>query len=468
MLPTHTTGRLQQTGILVYGVLVFIYVVLRAKLLSVTYDEAWSLETYVGSSFWNIITFEPCDSNNHLLNSVLIKLLYSILPNTLFVARIPSVLSCLVFLMFSAKLSKLYAPNRAFLLFFVLCANPFMLDFFSLSRGYSIALAASMASFYYLLLYLSTNKTKKALMSLILQAIAALAVLSFLNLFAAIFILLLGSHLKRKQLFTKNTLLLLLPALLLLAILGFPLYKLTRYGNLYYGGTNGVYHDSYLSLFRYSTYNMFESAWMPYAAAVFLSLLILSFLFRLSAFENKLQHTWPLFLLLICVVINVAQVKITNGFYLIDRTALFYYPLLLMLPFATRKYHSKLQGLLPIFISVVIAINLICSVNFNRSLVWFFDADTATTLQKLNEIGEKYGQVLAIGCSWPLHKSVEYYLRNGTYSYLKQDWNPNYYLYLNSSLDRIDYYPEQEKILLQEKDTVFVSQLSKVIVFKSK
>jgi hypothetical protein len=153
---------------------------------------------------------------------------------------------------------------------------------------------------------------------------------------------------------------------------------------------------------------------------------------------------------------------------LIDRTALFYYPLLLLLPFAARKYQSKLQGLLPILVFTAIAVNLVSAVNMNRSLVWFFDADTKNTLTTLNEMGQQSKQVLAIGCSWPLHKGLEYYLKTGKYTHLKQDWNPKFYLYLDSPLDRIDYYPEQEKILQQEKDTVFVSTLSKVVVFKTR
>jgi len=281
-----------------------------------------------------------------------------------------------------------------------------------------------------------------------------------------LFLLLLFIQFKRKQLITKNTLPLLVPPLLLAAVLAYPLYKLTRFGNLYYGGTEGVYTDSYLSLFRYSTYHMFESAWMPYAAGAFLIALLLGLLVRLSASENKVQHIWPLVLLLLCVLINITQEKFGKGFYLIDRTALFYSPLLLMLPFATRKYQSKLQGLLPILVFVAIAVNLVTAVNFNHSLVWFFDADTKTTLQQLNEEGKKSNQVLAIGCSWPLHKGFEYYLKKGEYTYLKQDWNPKYYLYLDSPLDRIDYYPELEEILLKEKDTVLVSQRSKVVVFK--
>lgn len=464
----QSTARSQQLAIALYSSVVFVYVLARAVVLSVTYDEAWSLETYVGGSFWNIITFEPCDSNNHLLNSLLIKLLYAVLPNTLFVARIPSLIACLAFLMFSAKLCKFYAPSRAGILFFVLCSNPFMLDFFSLARGYSLALAASMASFYFLFLYLKSNQNKYAVFSLTLEAIAALAILSFLNLFAALFILILFIQFKRKQLLTKNTMQLFLPALLLAAILAYPLFKLTRFGNLYYGGTVGVYVDSYLSLFRYSTYHMFELDWMPYAAGVFLLIVLLGFLVRLSASENKIQHTWPLLLLLFCILINVTQVKLGKGFYLIDRTALFYYPLLLLLPFATRKYQSKIQGLFPMLIAICIAGNFFTTLNFNRSVVWFFDAETKSTLEKLNTMGQQSNQVLAIGCSWPLHKGLEYYMKKGAYANLKQDWNPKYYLYLHSPLDRIDYFPEQEKILQQERDTVLYSTVSKVVVYKTR
>ena len=95
---------LQQTPFLL-SLLAFTYVLLRAVILDITYDEAWSIGTYVTGTYKNIMTYVPCDSNNHLINSLLIKTLYLILPETTFVARLPSLLAFFLYLRFAQLLS---------------------------------------------------------------------------------------------------------------------------------------------------------------------------------------------------------------------------------------------------------------------------------------------------------------------------------------------------------------------------
>jgi hypothetical protein len=57
------------------GFLVFIYILIRSININITYDEAWTLRDFVSLPFKQIFSFEPADANNHLLNTVLIKIL---------------------------------------------------------------------------------------------------------------------------------------------------------------------------------------------------------------------------------------------------------------------------------------------------------------------------------------------------------------------------------------------------------
>ena len=467
MQQTDTT-RAQINFIRGYGTVLFLYVFVRAILLAITYDEAWSIETYVSGSFLNIISYEPCDSNNHLLNSLLIKLLYTFLPNSLFVARIPSLLAFIGFLWAARKVAVNYSSHNAALVFFVVVSNPFLLDFFSLARGYSLAMCGLMFAFYYLQLYLNSGHIKAASKSFAAAGISSLAILSFLNFFVALVLFVFWRQYKLKRLLSSLSFTLLVWPLLLPLVLAYPLYKLTRFGNLFYGGTNNVYSDSFESLVRYSSYHMFDQTYTGTIAATIVLVLFASFFVRVMHFENKVSQVWPAAILLLAVLLNIIQVKFLKGFYLIDRTALFYYPLLVLLPISTLKYRRAYIALPAWSIALLLAINLISAANFKNTLVWFFDADTPHILQQLNERGEKNNEVLSLGCSWPLHKGMEYYLKRGKYPFLKQDWNPNYVLYLDAELDRIDYYPKQEEILKLRIDTLFRFETSKVLVFKKK
>lgn len=82
----------------------FLYIIIRAVLIPITYDEAATFFHYV-----HIGTFWPgeahWDANNHILNSWLTWLSYTAFGNSEFILRIPNVLAGLLYLTFSQRLS---------------------------------------------------------------------------------------------------------------------------------------------------------------------------------------------------------------------------------------------------------------------------------------------------------------------------------------------------------------------------
>src|SRR5688572_4654039 len=108
--------------------LVFVYVFIRAVKLDITYDEVWTLFDFIPNSYYYILNFTPPDTNNHVLNSISIKFLYSFLPDTVFVARIPNLIALLFYLYFALKLCKRFFKDWfGFFVFLALTLNPFAL-----------------------------------------------------------------------------------------------------------------------------------------------------------------------------------------------------------------------------------------------------------------------------------------------------------------------------------------------------
>ena len=460
---------LQQTPFLL-SLLVFTYVLLRAVILDITYDEAWSIGTYVTGTYKNIMTYVPCDSNNHLINSLLIKTLYLILPETTFVARLPSLLAFFLYLRFAQLLTKSENHPAGPFVFILLIGNPFLLEFFSLARGYSLSMAAVLGSLYYFTRYDRSLKLSNLAASLGLAAFSGLSVFSFLNFFAGL-LLISFLHLlfKKKSNYAKVLGLLVLVAGSVAGLLWIPFQRLTQFGNLYYGGGTGIWQDTLLSLTRYSQYSMFPLA--STALVLSLVLLCLATLIVISLRGNArpdFSRSWVLLLLLSCLLINSLQVKLINGFYLIDRTALFLYPLFMLAPWYFLKPLpvQKLSYFIFALLAVFFFGNTLVHANGQKTLTWFFDSRTREILSTFEERGKKENRKIPVGCSWPFEKTLTWYLSQEQYPHVEFRWDPEYYLYLDSGLDQIDYYPQQEK--LEQYRHGIVSQYPKehIFVFK--
>ena len=139
---------------LAIGVSIFSYTLTRAILLSFTWDESFSYLQYVRNEILFRDKYEAMDANNHLLNTWLNIYLVKLFGVSELVLRIPSLIAHLLFLFFSFKLVKNFQGTLLIIAsFLIINLNPYVLDFFSLSRGYALSLGLMMTSIYYLYVY---------------------------------------------------------------------------------------------------------------------------------------------------------------------------------------------------------------------------------------------------------------------------------------------------------------------------
>jgi hypothetical protein len=476
-------------NILVFALL-FTYVIIRAALLGITYDEAWTINTFVPLKVSDIFLFNPADANNQILNTLLIKFFFLSGNHSLFIARLPNVLAFAVYTFFTFRMTE---GSRNFItalfLFILLLFNPFILDFFSLARGYGLAIAFQMGSLYYLMLFTNNIEWKKFAVSLLLAILAVLSNFSFLYFFLTILII--GTVLTfitgRKEKKIKAVLLISLAAIVLLAaIMVVPIIKLIDNGGLYYGGTTGFYHDTLVSIFAFSLYHPYKIDFAQSVLNTYLILLGAIILFCLIKRQGLdaifLQGKTLMMSLLtgIVIIINLSNHYITGTLYLIDRTALFYIPLItILLMYWIEELQERkvnwVPSLLLISLSILSLINFGINANFKKTISWPFEAYTEQIIDKINEEGMKEKRIMTVDFAWPFEKSIGYYVEMNKFSNLsiikdandreKLNNKADYYIYYNRSLDKVGYLADQQLILKLQKDTAWTYEDEDIYVF---
>jgi hypothetical protein len=136
------------------GVGFLVYEILRAARVSLTIDEAETYLNFLSSRLTAVFNFGS--ANNHFLNTLLAKVSSLSFGNGEFALRLPNLLGYAVYLGFGFLLLNRFVCRSGVILgFLLLNLNPYVLDFFSLCRGYGLSLGFLMASLYFFSRFLS-------------------------------------------------------------------------------------------------------------------------------------------------------------------------------------------------------------------------------------------------------------------------------------------------------------------------
>ncbi len=123
-------------------VYLFVLVLVRAANLGITADEALNYSSFLRDSLGKVFTTRY-DANNHVLHTLLCWLSIHFLGLTEFSFRIPTLAGSILFFYAVFQLASILF-DRQFLHVIAtvaLAGNPYVLDFFTVARGYGLALA---------------------------------------------------------------------------------------------------------------------------------------------------------------------------------------------------------------------------------------------------------------------------------------------------------------------------------------
>ena len=415
----------------IIGFLLLSYSGYRAYNLSFTYDESSTVLEFVNRSYSQIFSTAPT-ANNHVLNTVLVKLFADFLPAHEFTYRLPNLLSHLLYLGFSILiLGTLKDVSNSFRLsaFILINFNPYLLDFFSLARGYGLATSFTLGSIYFLIKWTNQWNILQLGYSLILAALAVLSNFTLLNLYLALLVVVASLVLIRlpttSEKYTSGALVLFVSSLLAWLVYK-PLVELVNKKELYFGGKVGVWSDTVLSLLSSSAYSI------NHQETILSLILFLALLFTIAAAtiislkelqrEREPNQLLTVLGLLVVILIGVqVQHWLLGTPFIIERTALFLIPIFMVLLILAihilNQKLGKLASAILVSLTLLFGTNLGFAINDSYYLDWKHESGTKQIMQSIDKHENQYETYF--GVEWPYSVTARFYAKLFQYNWIR-------------------------------------------------
>jgi hypothetical protein len=444
-------------------------------------------------------------ANNHILNAAGMTFFSKIFGVNEFALRIPSLLAHGLFLYYSGRLV-LKCRNKwlAVFGFLIINLNPYMIDFFSLARGYGLSIGLMIASIYYLFVFIEKDGSKKnSTIAMFFAAFAVLANFVLLNYFVVLFgsIVLLNIYFLKKNtsLSVKNLLKsIALPVVVILSLFGLIIpiaLDLKAAGALYFGGSRGFWADTICTIIDRSFYEQPYAHYMVQRAVkafVVLScffgfVYVLTNVFKKKDFDKSFLFLAAIvFLLFLTSLSTIVQFYTLDTLFLTDRTVLFLVVLFNIFLVFLYDQLLKKEGL-TIYIAGVLASIMVLHfakcLNLIYVLEWKYDANTKEMLSDISVLKTipKGKETISIGIPLIFDPAINFYREKDQLVWLNSVWrsetnSPLHDFYCLSqkdlsefnrdSIEIIKTYPVTGNILARPKypfkeiKTIFVKELN--------
>lgn len=416
------------------GLFFMCYLFQRASLLSMTHDESGTTDMAVVPALE--IMFSPLQfqtANNHILNSLLMKLCVWLFGYKEWAVRLPNVLSFLLYFSSSVWLMNRLTKDLFIRIagIFILCSVPYLLDFFALARGYGLANAFGMAAIVLLAEYFYSGKRKMLLFSFTGAALASYSNFTWLNLYLGLWAVVNISFVffRRKEKIILKDLIQInlypLAVVIALALLSYkPISYLRTKDEFKWGAitwkdsfhtflNDVLYGQKLFFLDASQSHNLLK---LGIPAFILLLSILLGWYFIKK--QKQGDNRFPAqaiflfaFLILTIVAGTVLQKHLLNTFYIDGRKATLYIPILLAVLVATLSFvHHKNKtygtAATALFLFCFAAQFIVCF-NFKNCREWWYDAsskDAALYIGTKTTIPEK-----TVAVNWLFRPSFQFY-----------------------------------------------------------
>ena len=354
---------------IIVGIIVFAISLYRTRFTGITYDEAWTYLNYVnGSNPFSTLSYlinGGVLANNHILNTLFISIVEWIFKKEYveLLIRIPSLISYVLYLVFSYKLSNKY--KNKFLIFNLLVFNYGVHEFFGLARGYGMATSFVLVGIYFLKKYEDNiDELKWLSLSYVFMCLACYANTVSLMVFASVLIYTFIQLCINKKIFEyikKQWMFYPIIAALTIVIIRYH-FLVTAEGNPVFGkeGINlGIISD----LLNTFGFNSISSI-----AAIIVGILLIVCVILL---RNKIINFKAYYLPIILILLNIIATIVTGKPSMTDRllipsTPLIVYGLMELL----ELFDSKKAKYIFIGISIIPIIVFACNLNLKETRDW--------------------------------------------------------------------------------------------------
>lgn len=420
---------------LLLGAILLAYIVVRAVQLPITHDEANTCVTYSVMSVCDIITYAKPVPNNHIVNTLGVKFFSSLFGMHPLPVRIPNILGFILYFI-SVYLLVLKISRDPFITFFGICVltcNPYLIDFFSLARGYALSISFMLVSMLFTFLFMQKSTHRNLAGAVLAGALAVYTNFTLLNYFAPLTGLLSLTVIQnaftirskpavRGKGFAFVQFIIIISITLLLAMACYiPIKKMIATDQLVFWGTNGFLKDTVHTLlyaglynagYQYLNVNVFT-----YLIIGFAGIIAIVSVWEFVRCKFVLAAAIPsffAFLLFGAIAVNIIQFVLFNVPYLTSRTALFFYPLLAVnFVFFAEWMRSKWipsRIYFSLVLSVLSVIHFARAANFEKSFEWWFDADTYTVLNALEQEHLQNNKQITLKGNWWFFPSLNFHI----------------------------------------------------------
>lgn len=402
-----------------FTIFLFGYIVLRAYFLGFTHDESITFTITDGDQLF-LFT-----ANNHWLNTLFSYLSSQFFGFSELAFRLPNVISFLVYSFFCYKLVIENSTNvfSTIISIIFLMLNPYLIDFFGLSRGYGLSMAFFCGSLYFFIKDNNHYSNRTLAFGLFFSILTIYANFSFIIPIIAIHAGYFNQiNLKnfQKYINIKRLLLFSLEAIFLVPAL-FIILLLKKGNRFYYGGSRNIIQDTLFSIFD-----------QTFLISIYIHqnwcIMILFFLAIAYGVLIKKRKTLNYILIVVCMalVLPVFLHFFLGIKYAIERAALYwivifgvYFHFFLEQLIQTKsKILSYLFSLFFTGIGFLIVANFLYSLNLDYAYQWKYDASTRSMLQFLDKRVKK-NKNYRLGIDEYFEPVINHYRKTKNYNWLE-------------------------------------------------
>ncbi len=419
--------------VIITGIGLSVYTHYRAATLAITHDEAIICRMIQEHSAVDILNY--IIPQDHMVNTLMMKWSCLIFPHTEYTMRLPNLIGHLLYIIFSILLLRRLRSHHLLITGFILLNfNPYLLDFFSIARGYGLSVAFMMVSLYFAVSYAATGKTVHLVAGFFSGLLAVLTVYTLLNYYFALVGLVVimmiiwwlsGAKFPEHSLKTIAGIILLViivSSALLYAKLSGPLEKIQEEQFIYARTMKNFYTGTIRPIVYRSIYNSDPGLTVDLVSWAFLAVyalvpLLLAFLLGKKDYSFTGRLMFALFIISVVIFASItAQFKLFNVRFLQNRTATFIAPVMILMLIGLTDELRRFKYLkipvitLAYFFAFLFAVNTIRHANCSRYLEWEYDADTRTMIRDLEADAEPApGEQVRLGIYWIFEPSVNFY-----------------------------------------------------------
>ena len=410
----------------------------RSASLSMTHDESASWLYLQDNPILPILFLKDAwgTANNHYLNSLLIQCFTAIMGDKEWVVRLPNSLSYLLYGFASIYLIKRIFLTRGAQLMVAgfVFLNVYLIDFFSLARGYGMSIAFHMVALGFLHLWLKSRKPIHLIFLFASLTLAALSLFTHLIFFPVYTLVILGfiswSYRKRDSPFKSIDIVIPLAFTLLISLLVYvPFTSLSSNAEFLWG--TSMLEESFKGLIKDSLQaRMYFGSETYGILGVVLGLcIVLGVGFsNKSSMRNEIKNNFHLSLFFAFILMTVGMVFskwILGTLYPVERKSTMYLPLIfLLLPYSIDFIkNQRITLLIGGTIFLFSLLHFTDKLEFERTREWYYDYQTKDFISIITS--ETQDKKAEVGMNWSFFWSAEYYLKTGHHNNIQSFQYPD-------------------------------------------